>query len=132
MFYNTEEERLTLNFGRAMLLSSAAHPRPAHLPAPTPIQMEALDAIEAIARATELQIETHPGDIHFINNLAVLHRRDGFVDGSDAAQRRHLVRMRLRSSQRGWSIPDALQRDWAAAFCKEGNKVCNSRLISCR
>jgi hypothetical protein len=123
MFYEATKKRLVVNFGRAMLLGSAAHPRPAHLPAPTPIQMEALDAVETIARATELQIQTQPGDIHFINNLAILHRRDGFVNGSESTQQRHLVRMRLRSSQHGWAIPEALDKDWAAAFVKDSSKV---------
>jgi hypothetical protein len=30
-----------------------------------------------------LKIKTRPGDLHFVNNLAVLHRRDEFVDWDD-------------------------------------------------
>ncbi len=62
--------------------------------------------------------------MHFINNMAVLHRREGFVDGQAPAEKRHLVRMRLRSSERGWAIPAALQRPWAKAFDEEaGDRV---------
>jgi hypothetical protein len=105
-----------MNFGRAALLGSVNHPRKPQLPALTPRQMEALDAIEAVACATEVEITTQTGDMHFINNLAVLHRREGFVNGEHSTEKRHLVRMRLRSSERGWAIPEPLQREWCDAF----------------
>lgn len=83
--------------------------------------MEALDLVEAIARATELEFSTQSGDIHFINNLVIMHRRESFVDAPDApsSARRHLVRMRLRSPTLGWNIPTELARDWYDAFDKE-------------
>jgi hypothetical protein len=56
--------------------------------------------------------------MHFINNLAVLHRREGFVDGESTLEKRHLVRMRLRDSQRGWQIPESLRSEWYDAFEK--------------
>ncbi|KAG6145719.1 hypothetical protein E4U28_001441 [Claviceps purpurea] len=95
------EGRLIINFGRAALLGSASHPRPVNLPQLTSLQLDALDAIEAIAKATQLEIETRAGDIHLINNLAIPHRREGFVDGSSSIEKRHLVRMRLRDTEKG-------------------------------
>lgn len=108
-----------MNFGRAALLGSAMHPRPTRLPSLTARQVEALDAMEAIAKATQLEIQTQAGDMHFINNLAVLHRREGFVNGESITDKRHLVRMRLRDPELGWVIPDALKREWDDAFGKE-------------
>lgn len=108
-----------MNFGRTALLGSAVHPRPTRLPSLTPRQIEALDAIEGIAQATQLEIQTQAGDMHFINNLAVLHRREGFADGQSLMEKRHLVRMRLRDSQRGWEIPEPLRREWDDAFEKQ-------------
>ena len=105
-----------MNFGRTPLLGSASHPRPSGLPSLTPIQQEALDAIEAIGQATQLEMLTEPGDIHFINNLAVLHRREGFVNGNEASKKRHLVRMRLQDAELGWSIPAELRGEWDRAF----------------
>lgn len=116
-----EDGKIIMNFGRAPLLGSAAHPRKSRLPTLNCQQIEALDAIEAISRATEFQFATQAGDIHFINNLSVLHRRDGFVN--DGASQRHLVRMRLRSSTLGWSIPSSLSREWADAFEKQSDRV---------
>ncbi len=112
-----------MNFGRAPLLGSNLHPRPKHLPNVTARQIEALDAIEAIAQATQLEIPTQAGDMHFINNLAVLHRREGFTDGVTATEKRHLVRMRLRSAQRGWPLPKELQAEWEVDFDEERRSV---------
>jgi hypothetical protein len=85
--------------------------------------VEALDAIESIAQATQLEIPTKAGDIHFINNLAVLHRREGFVNGQSSEQRRHLVRMRLRDEELGWSIPPDLMPEWSRAFDTKASRV---------
>ncbi|SPJ72177.1 related to TfdA family oxidoreductase [Fusarium torulosum] len=117
------EGRVMMNFGRVALTGNAVHPRPANLPAVTPRQMEALDSIENIAKATQLEISTQAGDIHFINNLTVLHRREGFVNGEGAQERRHLVRMRLRDDELGWSLPADLKEEWDAAFNKEAPKI---------
>ncbi|KAI1461645.1 Clavaminate synthase-like protein [Annulohypoxylon moriforme] len=114
LFY--QNSRLVMNFGRTPLLGSAVHPRPEHLPKLNDRQREALDVVEAIAQAVQLEIKTQAGDMHFINNLAVLHRREGFVDGQSAQQKRHLVRMRLRNSQLGWDIPNDLKQEWHNAF----------------
>ncbi|KAH8717223.1 Taurine hydroxylase-like protein SAT17 [Beauveria bassiana] len=108
--------KIMINFGRTALMGSASHPRCASLPQLTPVQAEALDAIEAIARATQLEMKTVAGDIHLINNFAVLHRRQGFVDGAQSSEKRHLVRMRLRDEELGWAVPRELQAEWTQAF----------------
>lgn len=110
--------RIIINFGRTPLVGSESYPRPKNLPVLTPLQREALDAVEAIGRATQLEMCTRPGDIHFINNLAILHRREGFLDGVDASKKRHLVRMRLRDEELGWSIPSELCEEWDLTFAK--------------
>lgn len=112
-----------LNFGRTPLVGNAAHPRPTHLPSLSSQQLEALDAVEAIARATEMKIQTQAGDMHYINNLAVLHRRDAFVNGDEPGAKRHLVRMRLRNETLGWTIPEELKQEWADAFENKGDRV---------
>jgi hypothetical protein len=111
-----------MNFGRAALLGSEAHPRPHHLPSLTCRQIEALDAIEAIAQATQMEIQTQAGDMHFINNMGVLHRRESFINGKSPTEKRHLVRMRLRSAEQGWPVPPQLEREWHEAFKEEGVK----------
>ena len=85
--------------------------------------MEALEAVESIARATQLEIQTQAGDIHFINNLAVFHRREMFINGAGPEQKRHLVRMRIRDSQLGWKLPVELQPEWDNAFAGKRRPV---------
>ena len=89
----------------------------------TACQIEALDAIENIAKAVQLDIRTQAGDIHFINNFAILHRREGFVNGEAPQQRRHLVRMRLRDDDLGWKLPQDLKQEWSAAFDEGTGRV---------
>jgi len=110
------DSHLIINFARAPLLGSVAHPRDPELPTLTPIQREALDAVEAIAVATQLEIATQPGDLHFINNLSIMHRREAFVDDEESGKKRHLVRLRLRNTETAWSIPDELKDDFEAAY----------------
>lgn len=112
-----------MNFGRVPLLGSAVHPRPAHLPSLTPRQIEALNAIESIAKAVQFEIRTEPGDIHFINNLAILHRREGFTNGKAPQETRHLVRMRLRDDELGWKIPTDLSKEWSLAFDEGRSRI---------
>ncbi|RYO88185.1 hypothetical protein DL766_002820 [Monosporascus sp. MC13-8B] len=114
---------LIMNFGRTPLLGNAVHPRPGYLPKLSERQREALDTVEAIAQAAQLEIKTRAGDMHFINNFTVLHRREGFVDGAGPREKRHLVRMILRSSELGWSIPEELKQDWYDAFEVDSSKT---------
>lgn len=104
-------------------MGNNAHPRPTRFPSLTPRQIEALDAVETIAKATQMEIQTRPGDIHFINNLVILHRREGFVNGRAPSEKRHLVRMRVRNDRLGWCIPDELKREWYEAFEKPADRV---------
>ncbi|KAI1849280.1 hypothetical protein JX265_013666 [Neoarthrinium moseri] len=121
IFY--EDGKLIMNFTRTPLLGNTTHPRPEHLPKTSEKQRETLDIVEAIAQATQLEIRTQPGDMHFINNLAILHRREGFVDGQSKQGMRHLVRMRLRSSKLGWNIPPELQKEWEDTFEEDLVKI---------
>ncbi|EGU72953.1 hypothetical protein FOXB_16541 [Fusarium oxysporum f. sp. conglutinans Fo5176] len=108
--------KIMLNFGRVPLIGNAIHPRPAHLPRISMKQFEALEDIERAARKVQLEIETKPGDIHFINNLFILHKRDSFKNGYGVGEKRHLVRMRLRDDGLGWNLPESLRKEWADAF----------------
>lgn len=112
-----------MNFGRTPLIGNSVHVRPSHLPSLSNLQREALDAIEAVAQATQMEIQTQPGDMHYINNLAVLHRRDAFVNGDEPTASRHLVRMRIRNDALGWSIPPELEDEWDKAFSAHGDRI---------
>ncbi|RYP63179.1 hypothetical protein DL771_009410 [Monosporascus sp. 5C6A] len=117
------KSKLIMNFGRTPLLGNAVHPRPEYLAKLNERQREALDFVEEIAKRVQLEIRTQAGDMHFINNFTVLHRREGFVDGEKTHGKRHLVRMILRDSKEGWPIPEELEQDWDDAFKDDSSKT---------
>ncbi|PHH75856.1 hypothetical protein CDD80_2021 [Ophiocordyceps camponoti-rufipedis] len=84
------------------------------IPPLTVTQRLALNRVAEIARQTELKLKLETGDLVFINNWAVLHRREAYQD--DDCPSRHLVRLWLRNTQLGWSIPQQMLPPWRAAF----------------
>ena len=64
---------------------------------------EALTCVEAVANKPGMQLTfmQQPGDMLFINNLAVMHRRDKFFDSANPEEKRSLYRMwiNLRDGQ---------------------------------
>ena len=58
-------------------------------------ERDALACIETLANDPEMQLTfiQEPGDVLFINNLAVMHRREKYHDADDPAQKRMLYRM---------------------------------------
>jgi Taurine catabolism dioxygenase TauD, TfdA family len=68
----------------------------------TPLQREALDAVQRIAASpdTYLDMNIGEGDIQFLNNRLLLHGRTAYEDHPAMAQRRHLLRLWLKVP--GW------------------------------
>lgn len=97
-----------------MLTGSKLAPRSPGIPPLTEAQVEALYAVDLVAKKNSFVMTIEPGDFQFINNLAVLHARDAFVDGPLA--RRHLVRLWLRNEDKAWSTPPQLQYAWDRVF----------------
>lgn len=95
------------------------------VPALTPTQLRALTALSDAATRHRLPLNPQAGDIIFVNNWALLHAREAYVDtdviqGLDGAStRRHILRMWLRNSQLGWAVPTAMRAPWEAAFGKD-------------
>lgn len=60
-------------------------------------EQAAIDCIETLAERPDMKLSfrTEPGDIVWVNNLAVMHRRDRYVDHPDPAKARRLYRMWL-------------------------------------
>lgn len=84
-------------------------------------QLHALEVLNQVAEKHAVSIAAQPGDILFINNFALLHKRDKYIDSDDATARRHLVRLWLRNPELGWDIPERMKAPWKAAYGpKEG------------
>ncbi len=77
-------------------------------------EREALACVESVANRSDMQLtfKQEPGDVLFINNLAVMHRREKYHDAEDEAQKRMLYRMwiNLHRSQPVIAQHSALRR----------------------
>ncbi|KAH9996734.1 Clavaminate synthase-like protein [Xylariaceae sp. FL0662B] len=96
-----------------------------NVPRLRPDQEAALAVLQTAARKHRIRLETRPGDIIFLNNLALLHGRESYQDS--ASSTRHLVRLWLRNSQLGWNIPPSMRMPWDAAFGDRARRVINKR-----
>ncbi|AEO71829.1 uncharacterized protein THITE_2148420 [Thermothielavioides terrestris NRRL 8126] len=111
--------KIIMSFSRRLLVG---HPpkdvRTPGIPGLTEAQAEALDAVHFVARKHEFKPAMVRGDLRFINNMAVLHRREAFTNGADgtAAATRHLVRLWLNNPARCWPLPRPLRIAWARIF----------------
>lgn len=57
------------------------------------------------------------GDVRFINNMGLLHRREAFEDAeNDANGTRHLIRVWLDNEAMCWNLPRDLRVAWARVF----------------
>jgi hypothetical protein len=67
----------------------------------TDAEQAALDAVDEIAERPGMQLQATQqlGDVVWVNNLAVMHRRERYVDDDDPAQRRLLYRMWLNDRE---------------------------------
>jgi hypothetical protein len=90
------------------------------VPALTKQQKTALRLLSKLATKHEHRLDMEQGDMVFINNLALLHRREAYADPKDGLGR-HLVRLWLRNSKLAWRIPDSMKTPWEAAFGPHGN-----------
>lgn len=77
-------------------------------------QRHALERVSQVALQSELRLELKTGDLLFLNNWALLHRRDSY--NNDGSTERHMVRLWIRNTQLGWSIPISIQPPWLAAY----------------
>ena len=85
------------------------------VPALSEAQKHAYQVLAEHAQRYCLRLDIQPGDMLFLNNWAVLHARDAYVD-NEQSKGRHLVRLWLHDSKKGWNVPSALSPPWEAAF----------------
>ena len=82
------------------------------------VEEEALTAVQQLAQDLCFEIQFDPGDIQYINNLAILHGRTGYDDYAEPERRRHLLRVWL-------NVPGArrLPPEFAAGPARTGIAV---------
>lgn len=77
------EERIVIQCVRWTFTGYQALPRSPNLPPITEAQAEALDAVHFLAERFQVGLDFCPGDIQYVNNLSIMHARDGFTDTPD-------------------------------------------------
>jgi hypothetical protein len=104
-------------YSRRPITGSPTSPRSPGVPPMTERQAEALDMVHFTAKEHALSIQLRRGDIQLVNNLAVFHARDAFVnDLTPGGHQRHILRLWLRNEQRAWPTPRPLQRSWYQTY----------------
>ncbi|KAI0602175.1 hypothetical protein F4775DRAFT_227399 [Biscogniauxia sp. FL1348] len=116
MYYH--DGKLITSFSRRLLVG---HPpfstRTPGIPCLTERQAEALDAVHFIAKRHEIKPRMFRGDLRFVNNMGLLHRREAFENSESNA--RHLVRLWLNNPTMCWKLPRDLRIAWARVFDDE-------------
>jgi hypothetical protein len=81
--------------GSSMIFSAQSYPE---VPRLSEAQAEVLHLFDEISQEPGLAIDMdfQPGDVQWLLNYAALHSRTGYVDFSEPARRRHLLRLWLK------------------------------------
>ncbi|KAL8375996.1 hypothetical protein RB595_007212 [Gaeumannomyces hyphopodioides] len=105
------------------------------LPPVSEAQLEALNAVEVLARQDAFALPTRKGDVVYMNNLALLHGRESFTEKQQQEQKdmaftqRHLLKLCLRDPARSWAAPASLMPVWERIY--GGNRPDGSREEHC-
>jgi len=121
-----EGSKIILNFTRRHFTGNGNYTRSPELPPLTEAQAEALDAIHFTAAKHQLKIAYGRGDMHFVNNLALLHSRESFRNGGPQNQQRHLMRLWVTDADGDagiekvgagkWRIPEKMRKITGEAY----------------
>ncbi len=107
--------KIIMCFGRRLLVGHPpSSPRTPGIPGLTEAQAEALDAVHFVAKKHEIRTSMQKGDLRFLNNMAVLHRREAFMNDDNTY--RHLIRLWLNNDMECWKLPAPLRVAWARVF----------------
>lgn len=116
MYYH--EGKVITSFSRRLLVGHLPfEARTPGIPGLTEAQAEALDAVHFIAKRHEIKTRMVKGDLRFVNNMAVMHRREQFENNDDNV--RHLVRLWINNPTMCWKLPLDLKIAWARIFDDE-------------
>jgi hypothetical protein len=136
-FLHTKDGRVMLTFSRYPLTGFGPNrQRNRSLPPVNASQLEALNAVEALARQDAFALPTRKGDVVYMNNMALLHGREQFTErrqegagGGRQQPQRHLLKLCLRDPARSWEAPASLLPVWERIY--GGNQPDGSRKEHC-
>ena len=114
------EGRVFLQSFRRPFTGFGNTPRSASLPPLDEAQKDALNTLYFTGLAESFAIDFDNGDLLIFNNLALLHARDAYTPSDENP--RHLVKMFVRDSKRGWKVPPVLEEQWENLYTRRGGE----------
>ncbi|QDU10453.1 TauD/TfdA family dioxygenase [Gimesia aquarii] len=92
--FSVHEGHFAASFLRVLIDRAYASP---DLPEMSQAQQDALSQLETLAESPELNVtfQQEAGDLLFLNNWVIFHRRDEFEDADEDSLKRHLLRVWL-------------------------------------
>ena len=108
---------------RRYVESSQRHPDAPRL---TPLHLEALDLLDALAEDPDLHLdmEFRPGDVQLLHNHTIFHDRTAFEDWPEPDRKRHLLRLWL-CPPNGRPLPERYAARWGSVTVGDrGGIVC--------
>jgi alpha-ketoglutarate-dependent taurine dioxygenase len=93
------EPRIIIQFSRRSFTGYGSLARSSELPPLTESQAVALDALHFLAKKHSLVLDFQKGDIQYVNNLSILHARNGYTEDT----KRQYVQ---NSRRKDWSSQD--------------------------
>lgn len=97
VFAVDEQDRLVADYGPDYIRSAQRSP---HVPRLTRRQRDAMAAMDELMSRLAVTMDFQPGDMQFLNNHAVWHRRTEYHDDPDPASGRDLIRIWLEGLDR--------------------------------
>ena len=109
--------QLQINCAATFVGGNPAYPLSPEAPALSPERRRALHALQDAARRTCVKITPRPGDLLFINNFALMHGRDSWIDSTNEPNKhRHVMRLWLHDDRVGWQSAPSLKRRMNSNF----------------
>jgi len=108
-------------YSRRLFTGYQTYQRSDACPPLTEEQADAMEELEFAAQRSAVTFQLEKGDIQWLNNMALLHGRDGYVDGKENI--RELLRIWVRNEDLAWETPPALEPHWQQLFYTAEPKV---------
>lgn len=106
---HVNSEKILMRFSRYPI-TGWLNKRNPDLPAPTPAQLEALDAVQFTAASNCIALPMNKGDMVFLNDMTLMHAREPFEEAGSA--KRHLLKMYLHDPKQNWEVAPSAVAQW--------------------